>query len=63
MTDGVTEYTTAVAYIHFQKGEEKCLYCPFLETYSRDMCRQTGEYIVDRRVRGKWCPLIFEEEK
>lgn len=62
MTDGCLEYSAATINIFFQKGEEKCMFCPLLETYSRNKCRMTSEYIVDTRGRGKWCPLIFEEE-
>lgn len=62
MTNGVLEYTTTTATIHFVKGEECCKFCPCLETYSRNQCRLTGEYIVDTRGRGGWCPLLFEEE-
>ncbi len=61
MTNGVLEYTNAVVDINFVKGEESCQYCPLLETYSRNQCRRTGEYIVDKRGRGGFCPLIFEE--
>ena len=57
MTDGVLEYTTMTVDIHFEKGEECCKFCPLLETYSRNQCRRTGEYIVDTRGRGRWCPL------
>ena len=62
MTNGVLEYTEATVSIFFEKGEECCKYCPLLETYARNQCRRTGEYILDTRVRGRWCPLIFEEE-
>ena len=61
MTDGVTEYTTMVVEIHFEKGEESCRFCPILETYARNQCRRTGEYIVDTRGRGRWCPLTEKE--
>lgn len=62
MVNGVLEYSVAHVTICFEKGEESCKFCPFLETYSRDQCRKTGEYIVDRRGRGRWCPLVFEED-
>ena len=35
-----------------------CARCPLLETYARKQCRKTGEYIVDDRTVGGWCPLI-----
>ena len=63
MNDGVLEYSTAVVSIYFEKGRECCQFCPFLETYARNQCRKTGEYIVDTRGRGRWCPLTFEEVK
>lgn len=61
MINGCTEYTRAAVEISFEKGREVCQFCPLLETYSRNQCRRTGEYIVDTRGRGRWCPLIFEE--
>lgn len=61
MNDGVLGYSSAVVPIYFEKGRECCQFCPLLETYSRNQCRKTGEYIVDTRGRGRWCPLIFEE--
>lgn len=61
MIDGVTEYTTMLVEIHFEKGEESCRFCPLLETYARNQCRRTGEYIVDTRGRGRWCPLTEKE--
>lgn len=57
--NGCTEYTEAIVKIYFAKGEERCQYCPMFETYSRDKCNRTGEYVVDRRGRGMWCPLEF----
>ena len=38
-------------------GEVCCARCPLLETYARKQCRKTGEYIVDDRTVGGWCPL------
>ncbi len=61
MNDGVLEYSSAVVPIYFEKGRECCQFCPILETYARNQCRKTGEYIIDTRGRGRWCPLIFEE--
>lgn len=58
----VTEYTTARTEINFVKGEERCKYCPMLQTYSRPYCQRTGELIVDTMGRGIWCPLIFKED-
>lgn len=58
----VLEYTKATVEVYFEKGEESCKFCPLLETYARNQCRRTGEYIVDTRGRGRWCPLIMEED-
>lgn len=59
--NGVLEYTSTTVMIHFAKGEEACRFCPLLETYARNQCRMTGEYIVDTKARGMWCPLNFDE--
>lgn len=59
---GVTKYVKATAEIYFEHDHVACQYCPLLETYSRNMCRKTGEYIVDTRYTvGAWCPLNIEE--
>jgi len=62
MTSGTTEYIEAKVSIFFEPNHIACQYCPLLETYSRDMCRRTGEYILDKRGRGHWCPLEIKEE-
>lgn len=59
--NGVYEYTKATADIFFVKGEERCKYCPMLQTYSRPYCQRTGELIVDTLGRGIWCPLNFDD--
>ena len=61
MIDGVLEYSTATVEIFFEKGKESCCFCPLLETYARNQCRKTGEYITDTRGRGRWCTLKFKE--
>ena len=61
MTNGCLEYTIMMVDISFEKGEESCKFCPLLETYARNQCRRTGEYIVDTRCRGRWCPLTEKE--
>ena len=53
----VLEYEAATVTIFFEKDHVACQYCPLLETYARKQCRRTGEYIVDDRVVGGWCPL------
>lgn len=63
-SDGVRRYVRTRIDINFPEGEYKCRYCPLLETYSRNMCRRTGEYIVDINGIGWDCPLkILEEEE
>ena len=62
-SEGVTEYTEATVSIFFEPSHVSCAYCPLLETYSRNQCRRTGEYIVDTRYTvGHYCPLIIKEE-
>lgn len=58
----VSQYTKARVEINFVRGEERCKYCPMLQTYSRPYCQRTGELIVDTMGRGMWCPLIFKED-
>lgn len=60
-THGVTEYTAAHVTVYFPKGHEQCSLCPLLETYSRNQCRASGEYLIDTRGRGMLCPLVMEE--
>ena len=57
------EYIKTRAVIYFPKGEMSCRFCPLLETYSRNQCRRTGEYIVDTHGIGMYCPLEIEEVK
>lgn len=58
------EYIKASAEIYFEPEHVACQYCPLLETYSRNQCRRTGEYITDTRYTvGRWCPLEFEQNK
>ena len=57
---GVKSYLTAKMNIYFPEGIARCNTCPFLETYARKQCRRTGEYIVDDRFQGMWCPLDLE---
>lgn len=64
MIDGCTEYIQADVTIFFEKGHVACAYCPILETYSRNQCRRTGEYLVDTKyTTGRYCPLKFKEEE
>ena len=58
-----TEYVKASVEIFFDPEHVSCAYCPLLETYSRNQCRRTGEYIIDTRYTvGRYCPLIMERE-
>lgn len=60
---GCTKYTEATVSIFFEPNHVACQYCPMLETYARNMCRRTGEYIIDTRVTtGYYCPLKFKED-
>lgn len=63
-SDGVRWYTAATVDIFFPDGDACCALCPLLETYSRNQCRRTGEYLRDTKAaRGYLCPLKFEEEE
>lgn len=62
MADAQYRYRHALADICFT-GEACCDYCPLLETYARKQCRLTGEYLVNTKSRGFWCPLLFDEEE
>ena len=61
--NGVSWYTEAQAKIFFPDGQVQCKFCPCLETYSRNQCRLTGEYLVDTRIIGYRCPLKFIEKQ
>lgn len=56
------EYVKGTVDIFFDPDHVACKYCPLLQTYSRDQCNRTGEYIIDSRITvGRYCPLIFED--
>ena len=61
--NGVSWYTEAQAKIFFPEGQVQCKFCPCLETYSRNQCRLTGEYLADTRTIGYRCPLKFIEKQ
>lgn len=63
MKNGVSYYTKATVDIHFPENYVCCAYCPMLETYARNQCRRTGEYLVDTRGRGYYCPLQIEDKE
>ena len=60
--DGVRWYAEATAKIYFPEGQVCCDLCPLMETYARKQCRRTGEYLLDTRTTGHWCPLEIKEE-
>ena len=59
-SSGVKYYTKANVDVFFPENRVACMYCPMLETYARNQCRRTGEYLVDTRTIGYSCPLNFE---
>ena len=61
-SSGVKYYTKANVEVFFPENRVACMYCPMLETYARNQCRRTGEYLVDTRTIGYNCPLNFEME-
>lgn len=61
-SQGIKKYIKGNATIYFPDGHVCCALCPMLETYSRNQCRRTGEYLIDTRGIGFECPLEFEEE-
>ena len=54
-------YVKRTVEIPFSGDTVCCARCPLLETYARKQCRKTGEYIIDDRIVGGWCPLIDPE--
>ena len=60
---GVGYYTMATVEIGFPEDRVCCDFCPMLETYARKQCRRTGEYLVDTRGIGYYCPLNFHKEE
>ena len=57
MASEVLHYVAFNATIYFEENHVACKYCPLLETYSRDQCRKTGEYILNIHTIGYDCPL------
>lgn len=56
-SEGCTNYDARAVMLFFPAGHVCCDLCPLLETYARKQCRMSGEYILDSRGRGMWCPL------
>lgn len=48
--------------LNFDVRAVDCAHCPCLETYARKQCRVTGEYIIEDRAMGTYCPLKFTQE-
>lgn len=63
MSNGVTKYVKATVEVFFEPDHVACAYCPLLQTYSRNQCMRTGEFIIDTKTVGLWCPLNLEEEE
>ena len=57
------DYIRVSVELVFEAGKVACDFCPLLETYARKQCRRTGEYIVDSRARGRWCPFKLTDEQ
>ena len=61
---GVLRYIKTSVDIYLPEGHMACNLCPLLETYSRNQCRRTSEYLIDTRIIGAHCPLeIIDEEE
>ena len=60
--EGTVSYTKAAVELYFPDDHVCCDFCPLMETYARKQCRRTGEYLLDTRYRGLWCPLNIEEK-
>lgn len=61
MNNGVTKYAKTTVEIFFEPDHVACAYCPLLQTYSRNQCMRTGEFIIDTKTVGLWCPLEIKE--
>lgn len=60
--DGINYYAEATVKIFFPDGQVCCDLCPLMETYSRKQCRRTGEYLLNTKSIGIYCPLIINDE-
>lgn len=60
--DGVNYYAEATVKIFFPDGQVCCDLCPLMETYSRKQCRRTGEYLLNTKSIGMYCPLEINDE-
>lgn len=59
--DKCLAYTKRSVEIFFPEGRVCCQLCPALQTYSRNQCMLTGEFIADTRGVGGWCKLVDPE--
>lgn len=55
--NSVDYYTVGTVEIGFPEDDVRCALCPCLQTYSRNQCNLTGEYIVDTHGIGYRCPM------
>ena len=55
-----TEYFKTKVQLCFDPDYIDCKHCHLLETYSREMCRITGELITNDRCVGNFCPFLDE---
>lgn len=62
ISSSVKYYTMASVEIGFPEDKVCCALCPLLETYARQQCRRTGEYITETKTVGYYCPLNVIEE-
>lgn len=60
---GVTKYTKTEVDLFFPEDKVCCDLCPIMETYARKQCRRTGEYLIDTRTVGYYCPLKIVENE
>lgn len=63
MAREIMKYDSMTVDIYFPAGHVCCSLCPLMETYARKQCRRTGEYILDDRTVGYWCPLVRKESE
>lgn len=62
MASECLNYVHTTVEINFEADHVACKFCPLLETYSRNQCRKTGEYVININTIGYECPLCFEKE-
>ena len=60
--NGVMEYAKTTVDLYFPNDNICCDLCPLMETYARKQCRRTGEYLLDSRTTGYYCPLKIENK-